>query len=183
MTLDELVRFLDESGHSPCLEADSFSELDHALQCAWNLWLARPHDREFILAGLVHDVGHTLGSDEEHGTIGADVVRPLLGSRVADLVAAHVPAKRYLVATDPLYAQLLSPLSTASLDRQGGGMTVEDIQAWEQTPHFVDALELRRADDRAKVAGRDVPGLVRWLPMLEDQAALTLAQAKPSASS
>ena len=35
--------------------------------------------------------------------LGAETVRRLLGERVAGLVEAHVPAKRYLVTTDASY--------------------------------------------------------------------------------
>jgi predicted HD phosphohydrolase len=171
MTHDELVAYMKSLEQVPCPEADSFTELDHALQCAWILSKERPDDDELVIAGLVHDVGHRLGSDEEHGTVGAEIVRPLLGDRVADLVAAHVPAKRYLVATEPSYADVLSPLSTVSLGRQGGTANAEEMAVWERLPVFADALVLRGADDRAKVPGRAVPSLEQWLPLVVSQVA------------
>jgi predicted HD phosphohydrolase len=171
MTHDELIAYMKTLEQVPCPEGESFSELDHALQCAWILWGERPDDDELVLAGLFHDVGHRLGSDEEHGEVGAEIVRPLLGDRVADLVAAHVPAKRYLVAMDPSYAKALSPLSTTSLRRQGGTADTSEIASWERETVFADALVLRRADDRAKTPRRPVPSLDRWLPLVASRVA------------
>ena len=171
MNLEELIEYLTRLGDAPSVEAESFTELDHGLQCAWNLWELRADDNELALAGLVHDIGHRLGADEEHGWRGADAVRPVLGERVAELVAGHIPAKRYLVATDPSYAEVLSPISVVSLAHQGGAATSEDIEEWESSVYFADAVELRRADDRAKVPGRAVPDLEHWIPLLRAQAA------------
>jgi predicted HD phosphohydrolase len=171
MTYEELVAYMKTLEQVPCPDAESFTDLDHALQCALILWKERPDDDELVIAGLVHDIGHRLGSDEDHGTVGAEVVRPLLGDRIADLVAAHVPAKRYLVATDPSYASVLSPLSTISLRRQGGTANAEEMAAWEHLPVFADALVLRRADDQAKAPGRAVPSLEQWLPLVASQVA------------
>jgi len=149
-------------------EVDGLSELDHALQCAYELSLVRPLDHELQVAGLVHDIGHQFGPDEEHGRLGAEQVRPALGDRVAGLVAAHVPAKRYLVATDASYSSLLSPVSVISLGVQGGAMSPAEIAEFEASPYAADAVVLRRADDAAKVPGREVPPLSSWLPMISE---------------
>jgi predicted HD phosphohydrolase len=172
LNLEELIEYLTRLGDAPSVEAESFTELDHGLQCAWNLWELRGNDTELVLAGLVHDIGHRLGADEEHGWRGADAVRPVLGERVAALVAGHIPAKRYLVATDASYAAVLSPISVVSLAHQGGAATREEIAEWESSVYFADAVELRRADDLAKVPGRAVPDLDHWIPLLRAQATL-----------
>ena len=147
-------------------EGDELTELDHALQCAYELRRARPDDGELHAAGLVHDVGHRFADDEGHGRAGAAWARPLLGDRVADLVEAHVTAKRYLVAVDPTYR--LTAVSTATLAAQGGPMTPADRVRFERAPVFADAVLLRRADDAAKVPGRSVPPLSAWLAVLEE---------------
>ena len=90
----ELLQLLEALGSVPSEDIDGLSELDHGLQCAHRLARRRPLDIELQLAGLVHDVGHQFGPDDRHGEIGGDLLRPLLGERVAALVAAHVPAKR-----------------------------------------------------------------------------------------
>ena len=165
MTVDELVDLLESLGRAAG-EADGLSELDHGLQCAYELSIASPDDEELQIAGLVHDIGHQLGSDEQHGRIGAERVRPLLGDRVAGLVEAHVPAKRYLVTTDASYGSVLSSGSVLSLARQGGALTLAEVAEFESRPFAADAVVLRRADDAAKVPGRVVPSLADWLPAL-----------------
>lgn len=169
MTVDELLGVLAEDDHpvhgGP---ADGVGLLAHGLQCAWALSAAFPHDDELAVAGLVHDIGHQLapGDDAGHGTVGADAVRRLLGTRVADLVALHVPAKRYLVTVEPTYRGVLSAISTDTLDRQGGPMGPDDLARFLAHRHAAGAVALRRADDAAKAPGRPVPGLDEWRPVV-----------------
>jgi len=162
----EIVDVVAGLGWVTSSEADELTELDHALQCAFDLRQVRPDDTELQVAGLVHDVGHRFADDEGHGRAGAAWARPLLGDRVADLVEAHVTAKRYLVAVDPTYR--LSELSTATLAVQGGPLTPAERARFERAPFFADAVLLRRADDAAKVPGRSVPPLSAWLAVLEE---------------
>jgi predicted HD phosphohydrolase len=166
MSLVELVELLSTLGHRPAEDLDGLSELDHALQCADALAVSRPDDVELQLAGLVHDIGHQFGSEARHGELGAEAVRPLLGDRIADLVGAHVIAKRYLIATEPSYGSVLSAESAHTLTLQGGALTPSELEVFRGSTHFVDAVELRRADEAAKVPGRRVPGLARWEPHL-----------------
>lgn len=165
-SIDDLIDFLAGLAQVPSVEAEGFTELDHGLQCAAELAAAAPGDVELHVAGLVHDVAHTLGPIADHGPIGAQAVRALLGERVAALVAAHVPAKRWLVTVDPSYRALLSPDSVRSLALQGGAMTPDEVAAFDAAPHARDAVLLRRADDAAKVPGRVVPGLESWIGAL-----------------
>jgi len=163
--VDELFAMLaagDHPVHSG--QTDGVGLLAHGLQCAWELWTLFPDDDELAVAGLVHDIGHQLapGDDAGHGNVAADAVRPLLGARVADLAALHVPAKRYLVTAEPTYGGVLSTVSTDTLERQGGPMQPDDLARFLSHPHAHDAVALRRADDAAKVAGRSVPGLDNW---------------------
>ena len=87
---------------------DPVDILAHSLQCADRLAEMAPDDVELQLAGLTHDVGHIVpgahDADDLHGELGGRLVGTVLGSGVARLVELHVPAKRYLVATDPTYA-------------------------------------------------------------------------------
>jgi predicted HD phosphohydrolase len=170
VTLPELLDLLAAMDTEPSEETTGLSELDHGLQCAYELSRARPADHELQVAGLVHDIGHRFGPDESHGVMGAERVRDLLGERVAGLVEAHVPAKRYLVTTDPSYPSQLSVESTRTLGVQGGPLTPDEVASFLSRPHALDAVELRRADDAAKVPGRNVPTLAHWVPMLGDVA-------------
>lgn len=160
--LDDLVAHLRGLADAPSGEDDGMSALDHGLQCAYELQQVRPEDLELQVAGLVHDIGHAFGSDAAHGRLGAERVRPLLGVRVAELVEAHVPAKRYLVGAEASYRSLLSETSVATLEAQGGLLTPGEARRFERSPYFRDAVVLRHADDAAKVPGRTVPGLEAW---------------------
>jgi predicted HD phosphohydrolase len=149
------------------LEAD---DAEHGLQCAYELAIARPDDVGLHIAGLLHDVAHcVVGSTEAtHGVIAAAMVRPTLGSRIASLVELHVPAKRYLVTIDPRYSTQLSAESVHTLELQGGAMTPEETIEFEQTPHAMDAVALRQADDRAKQPGRRVLDLDHWRRVVDE---------------
>jgi predicted HD phosphohydrolase len=138
--------------------------LSHALQCAHEVSRRHPDDIELQAAALVHDLGHQLapGDDAGHGLAGAAAVRELLGDRVARLVEYHVPAKRYLVTVDPDYRATLSPVSIRTLEHQGGTMTPDEVAEHARLDDWSAALDLRRADEAAKVPGRDVPGLAHW---------------------
>jgi predicted HD phosphohydrolase len=168
VTLLELVDLLDSLASETAEDDDGLTALDHGLQCAFELSEAYPADRELQVAGLVHDIGHRFGPDEVHGVLGAERVRGLLGARVAGLVEAHVPAKRYLVTADGSYGSGLSAGSTRSLVVQGGPLAPDELSAFLSSPHAADAVALRRADDAAKVPGRLVPPLAHWLPVLRE---------------
>lgn len=168
--LDEIVDLLNVGADDLDAGGENagFSLLDHGLQCARLARARHPEDLELQVAALVHDIGQTLTDNDEatHGMVGARFVEPVLGSRVAALVELHVPAKRYLVATDAAYARRLSPASVASLGLQGGQMTLAEIEEFERRPWAQDATALRRYDDSAKIAGEVVDPLEAWLPAL-----------------
>jgi len=175
-TVQEIVDVLVEcDGRLDSLgdDGDPIDVLSHSLQCAHVLHERSPDDVGLQVAGLVHDIGHVLrpGDAAAHGDVAAAFVEPVLGARVASLVALHVPAKRYLVATDPTYAAALSDGSTRSLARQGGAADADARARFEAEPHHADALRLRRADEAAKVVGRTVPGLGTWRDALDAVAA------------
>jgi predicted HD phosphohydrolase len=165
-TVDDLLALLAESERFD--DGEVVDLLAHALQCGARLAEAAPGDVELQVAGLVHDVGHVLvpGSPNAHAGVAARAVRPLLGDRVAWLVANHVLAKRYLVAADPAYREQLSPASVASLAAQGDALDQAAMARLDAAPDRDAALALRRADDEAKVPGAVVPGLDDWRPSL-----------------
>jgi predicted HD phosphohydrolase len=155
--------------------AEHHDLLDHGLQTAAILREERPGDVELQIAGLVHDIGHVLPpfDDAVHGDVAAAFVRPVLGDRVAELVRLHVPAKRYLTTTEPDYRGVLNWGSTLSLEHQGGEMRPEEVRAFEDLSLSDDAIALRRADERAKVAGLRVVGLEGWTEALQQVSAST----------
>jgi predicted HD phosphohydrolase len=168
LSVDEIVGVL-ASGSDRSLSPNApVSLLDHALQTGALLVRDHPEDLELAVAGLVHDLGHLLpgGSDEHHAEDAAAAVRRALGERVAGIVALHVEAKRYLVATDGGYGALLARDSVVSLGRQGGALSAVDAESFLTSEWAADAVVLRRADDSAKVDGLVVDGLDRWVPRL-----------------
>jgi predicted HD phosphohydrolase len=183
VTLPELLDLLRSMASEPSESTEGLSELDHGLQCAFELRRTRPDDLELQVAGLVHDIGHRFGPDERHGVLGAQHVRTLLGERVAGLVEGHVPAKRYLVSTEASYAARLSLESTRTLGVQGGPLGPEQVAEFLSSPYAADALALRRADDAAKVPGATVPTLDHWAPVVAELAALRAGAATPVAPS
>jgi predicted HD phosphohydrolase len=142
--------------------------LAHALQCGQHLREVAPDDIELQVAGLVHDIGTALVPDapDRHARIGADAIRPLLGARVARLVAGHAEAKRYLVAVDASYRDALSARSIVTLAAQGGPLDERAATAFARGRDAGSLVALRRADDDAKVAGAIVAGLDTWRPVI-----------------
>jgi predicted HD phosphohydrolase len=162
---DDLIEHLRVLGRTVSVEDPALTELDHGLQTAALLEQVAPHDLELQVAGLVHDLAHPWDGPGQprHAGMGAIAVTSLLGHRVADLIRSHVPAKRYLVATRPHYAALLSPDSVMTLAAQGGPMDGPEVAAFEAQPGHEAMVELRVADDAAKVVGAQVPPLEHWL--------------------
>ena len=136
-----------------------FVHRSHALQSAM---LARAEGAEppLRVAALLHDIGHSFaapapagreaGYDDKHEVIGALWLAQVFVDEVAPPVLHHVAAKRYLVATRPDYAARLAPDSVLSLAAQGGGMSRDEIAAFETLPGWREAVRLRVWDDAAK---------------------------------
>jgi predicted HD phosphohydrolase len=168
--LAAVVGLLRRSGaaEEPNEDLPGLTILHHGLQCAARLRRTDPDDLELQVAGLLHDVGHLFagGGEEHHGAVGAALVRPVFGDRIAALIAAHVPAKRYLVSADRTYWDRLSAGSRRTLSVQGEAMTPEESAAFVVLPYADAAVRLRRADEAAKDPGAEVPGLDAWLPTL-----------------
>jgi predicted HD phosphohydrolase len=165
--VDALLTTL-ESGVA-ATDAEDVDLLAHGLQCAALLAGVAPDDPELQVAGLVHDVGTVLWPDRPrtHARAGGAAVADLLGERVAWLVRHHDEAKRYLVTIDPAYEARLSPTSVLTLEVQGGRLDDAERAHLESEPWLADVLALRRADDDAKVPGRDVLTLAHWRPVVE----------------
>jgi gamma-butyrobetaine dioxygenase len=133
---------------------EAVDQRTHALQTAWYAVQAAADD-ELVLAAALHDIGRAAPVRAAHPHLphelaGAAFAECHVGARAAWLIAQHVPAKRYLVATDPAYRDLLSPVSVRSLARQGGAMDALEVARFQAHPAAADAVRLRRWDDAAK---------------------------------
>lgn len=130
-------------------DEEAVDELDHALQAAARA-VDDGADDGLVLAAALHDLGRSPlvdQGDPRHDRVAREWLTPRFGHRVGWLAGAHVAAKRYLVATEPGYGDMLSEVSVATLREQGGAAT---DPAYLDHPWWPDALRLRRYDDAAK---------------------------------
>lgn len=148
-SIDDLLSIYEARGERQ-YAGEPVDQLSHAWQ---SLLLAKDAKAGPILqlAAFFHDIGHLLDdADVPHERVGAAALAGLLGPTVAQVVALHVDAKRYLVATEPDYAALLSEDSVRSLARQGGAMTHSETLDFRRKPGADQAVRLRRWDEAAK---------------------------------
>lgn len=130
-------------------------------------------DEPTIVASLLHDIGHLLPAvdaddrNRRHANAGADWLLELgFPEEVSEPVRLHIPAKRYLVATDRNYHDELSPASVHTLRLQGGPFDADQCSAFLDEPYAQQALAVRRWDEAAKVEGVEVPGLDAYVPLI-----------------
>jgi predicted HD phosphohydrolase len=103
----------------------------------------------------------------DHEGIGAQFLLARgFSQKIADLVRAHVAAKRYLVATNATYAAQLSPASTATLKHQGGPMSPAEVAAFESDPLFTTKLRMRSWDEMGKEPDMVTPPLTVYRKMM-----------------
>jgi predicted HD phosphohydrolase len=150
---EDLARLIDGLAGLP-YGGEAVDQRTHALQAGWFAARAGADD-ELLLAATLHDIGRAETVRAEHPDLphelaGAEFARAHLGERAAWIIAAHVPAKRFLVATDPAYHGLLSLASVASLMRQGGPMDDDEVARFRAHPNAAEAVQVRRWDDDAK---------------------------------
>ena len=148
------------------------NQIEHALQCAQLAQQAGATD-ELVVAALLHDVGHLLhrdarvallaGVDDVHENLGAKYLAKGFGPAVCQPIALHVQAKRFLCRREPGYHDLLSPVSQQTLALQGGPMSEAQALEFEAGEHAAAAVQLRRWDDEAKVAGLATPPLAHFI--------------------
>ena len=173
--IDEIISLLNDQGQAR-YGMEAVSQREHALQAAWAAEKAGVPSA-LVAAALVHDVGHLLhdlpedapeqGINDHHETSGQRWLVKHFSPEVTEPVRLHVDAKRYLCAVEPAYNDLLSLPSAKSLELQGGAFDTEGVAAFEALPFYKEAVQLRRWDDEAKVAGLDTPDIDHFRPHLE----------------
>jgi len=181
-SVDQVFALFERVGNSDYIGEPVSSE-EHALQAAY-LGAKAGFRNEAIIAALLHDVGHLLGLEDpsasrmddcgvvDHEKIGGDWLRGLgFSEEVSTLVRRHVDAKRYLCCAKPGYHEKLSDASKVTLGFQGGPMTPDEAKAFEKDELFKTILAMRHWDEGAKVAGKEVPGLLDYRKMMEDHIA------------
>lgn len=176
---DTIVAFLgdifDRRGAEEYL-GEPVSMGEHMLQGA-ALAEQNGQSEEIIAAALLHDIGHftsefgtfTMADTEDryHEEAGAEVLERFFPSVITDCVRYHVAAKRYLCATKPAYFDRLSEASVHSLNLQGGPMSGEEVEAFEQNPNLKEIVAVRYLDDAGKHAGMETPDFWHFAPILQ----------------
>jgi [1-hydroxy-2-(trimethylamino)ethyl]phosphonate dioxygenase len=132
---------------------------------------------ELVAAALLHDIGHytsefgamSLGDERDnyHEEAGAHVLEPFFPPVITECVRLHVPAKRYLCATDKGYYERLSEASKHTLTLQGGPMNADEVAAFESNPFYQEAVRVRIWDDEGKKPDVATPPFHYYVPLLE----------------
>ena len=160
---------------------EKVSQLEHMAQAA-QLAEEQGYDEEVILAAFLHDIGHisetangeippAKGMDgfgiKDHEELGAEFLRGKgFSKKIVRLVQSHVEAKRYLTVKDPAYYAQLSEASKKTLEFQGGPMTREEAEAFEQYPLFPLIIQMRKWDEQAKIVNKPLPDLQHYRQMI-----------------
>lgn len=173
--VEELAALFVSQGARDYL-GEAVTQAQHMLQAGVLAGNAGASDA-LVAASLLHDVGHfhgpltgedlMRGTDNRHEESGARYLRTWLGTAVSEPVRLHVAAKRYLCYREPDYLGALSSASKYTLSVQGGPMTESEALGFEDEEGFVDAICLRRFDDRAKDPTMAVPDFEYFVPLLE----------------
>jgi phosphonate degradation associated HDIG domain protein len=152
------------------------SMTEHGLQAA-HFAQAEGAPETLVVAALLHDIGHLLEAvpdaieewtlDARHEELGARWLARHFDAAVAEPVRLHVPAKRYLCATDASYLSRLSSASVHTLKLQGGPMSAAEALQFEAQPFWREALRLRHWDDQGKVAGLKTLPLAAHAALIE----------------
>jgi phosphonate degradation associated HDIG domain protein len=156
---------------------EKVSQLEHMVQAA-QLAEEQGFDDEVILAAFLHDIGHiseAASADngmegfgiKDHEELGAEFLREKgFSKKIVRLVESHVEAKRYLTVKDPAYYAQLSEASKKTLEFQGGPMTREEAEAFEQYPLFPLIIQMRKWDEQAKIENKPLPDLKHFRQMI-----------------
>ena len=175
MTLvDEIFALFQKRGAGAYF-GESVSMTEHALQAAY-FAQSEAAPPALIVAALLHDVGHLVEDvpdelddwkvDAQHEEVGGRWLAQRFPASVWEPVRLHVPAKRYLCATDNDYFAKLSPASVVTLKLQGGPMSAAETARFESELFYRDAVRVRRWDDAGKVAGLATPGLLDYKALI-----------------
>ena len=170
----ELLSLYAEAG-AHAYFGESVTTLEHSLQAAHFARQENASDA-LVLAALLHDIGHLIGSaptdfgewheDARHEESGARWLSARFGAEVFEPVRLHVPAKRFLCAKEPGYRERLSEASVHTLELQGGPMSEREVAAFESQTYWREAISLRRWDDRGKIAGLPTPDFADYAALI-----------------
>jgi phosphonate degradation associated HDIG domain protein len=178
-TSDEVLSIYARSG-AALYFGEPVTVSEHCLQAA-HFAQAVGAPEGLVIAALLHDIGHLIESmpddigdwkiDAQHEISGSRWLAARFGPAVCEPVRLHVPAKRYLCATDPGYFSKLSSASVVTLRLQGGPMSSRECTAFEAEPYHRDAVLVRQWDDQGKIAGLRTAGFAHYRVLIDRLAA------------
>lgn len=178
-TVDEIIALYQNHGNEDYI-GEPVSQIEHMCQCA-QLAEENGEDEETILAAFFHDIGHLVEFEDpnaivdhmdnfgiaEHEKLGRKfLLSKGFSVNVADMVASHVDAKRYLTYKYPEYYDALSEASKQTLVHQGGQMAAAEAKAFEDHPLSAKYIALRRWDEQAKEMNKPLPSLEIYRQMM-----------------
>jgi len=176
--VEEILAIYGRRG-SEAYFGESVSTTEHCLQAAYFAQIAGAPPG-LVVAALLHDIGHLVDDvpqdiadwtvDAHHEEIGGHWLARRFGPEVSEPVRLHVPAKRYLLATDAKYFAKLSPASVITLKLQGGPMAAHEVAQFETEAYYKEAVRVRQWDDQGKVAGLRTPSLGDYRSLIESLA-------------
>jgi phosphonate degradation associated HDIG domain protein len=174
-TSDEVLSIYARCG-AEAYFGEAVSMTEHGLQAAYFARAADASDA-LVIAALLHDIGHLIESvpddiadwstDARHELTGSRWLATRFGPEVCEPVRLHVPAKRFLCATDAAYYHRLSAASVLTLKLQGGPMSSHEIAAFQAEPYHRDAILVRQWDDQGKIAGLSTPDLNHYRALID----------------
>jgi phosphonate degradation associated HDIG domain protein len=172
--VDEIFALFRQRG-AEAYYGEAVSMTEHMLQAA-HFAQAEAAPAALVIAALFHDVGHLIEmvpedigdwtTDARHEEVGSRWLAQRFPASVSEPVRLHVPAKRYLCATESAYFAKLSPASVATLKLQGGPMTRDEAARFEAESFYREAVRVRRWDDAGKVAGLATPQLETYRALI-----------------
>jgi gamma-butyrobetaine dioxygenase len=175
---DELLDIYTRRG-SGAYFGEPVTVSEHCLQAAY-FAAQSGAPAPLVVAALLHDIGHLVEAvpddiadwhtDAHHELIGSRWLERHFGPEVSEPVRLHVPAKRYLCATNASYFDNLSSASVRTLELQGGPMAPAEISAFESERYARDAVRVRRCDDAGKQAGLSIPDFGFYRGLIESLA-------------
>ena len=151
------------------------SQITHAISCASHA-TEKSAPSSMIVAAFLHDIGHFLadknktpGLDElghiDHASIGANWLSARgFDEAVTEPIRLHVEAKRYRAREND---NNLSAASLQTLAQQGGPMSQQESERFEQNPFFEDAILLRELDDLGKPGEPIKLDIDYWMKKIE----------------
>ena len=148
---------------------EKVSQFEHAAQ-AMLLAISEEESLEMQVAAFLHDIGHLIETEEDntmevYGRKDHEEAAKVwleergFSEKIQAVVQNHVPAKRYLCFKRPEYYEALSAASKKTMKFQGGVMTADEAQEFENQTYFEESLKLREWDDKAKVTNIELPTL------------------------